>query len=949
MMGEGEEESLPPKFGHVAPSLIVNWHRELLVSRAKSVQCMLDNLLQSEFFCAEDVEIVRRTPTKSDQMRKILELIQCKGEDACEYFIYVLYKVHDAYMDLQPWLEEIQFQPSKPMLKINVVNTDAISKYCDKLRHELGRDTHFIMSYAQQEEARLDDLFTLTQMELINDLNESLGFLQNLDQLLDESGVFNPQADVVYITGDAGMGKSLLLQKLQNLWSKRELQTDAIFFFRFRCRMFTAFRETAEISLRDLLFKHSCYPDDDPDDEVFEYIVRYPERTIFTFDGYDEIEDDVDLLNIAQVVSPEDKAHPQLLLINLLCGKLLRGSQKVLTARTGTDLMNRVVRKKVSLRGFSPANLQSYVALHFTKPEHRHLVSVHLDASPHLCGLCSTPLFCWIVFKSFKHLRAVHKDFELPEKCFTLTDVFLLFTEVFLSRWALPARHLHKKSARCTSETFKLGLRPLGAHAKLALQGMEKGRFIFNQEEVSACDLTEEDLLMGFLRPVHRYDACGSEATYEFLHMTLQSFLAALALVLDNSIDVRSILKFFAECKRKRERFYLPCASCNAKSSKPREKDVFKSNEHLQFTNLFLCGLLSKDHGSLVEHLATPGLLKKKRALLKTYLSTSIKSHLRGLPTYNSDEGKRVHVLPNFVWMLRCIFETGSNDVAQLTAKGITANFIKLGYCNMYSGDCTALNFVLQHRQKLLGVDMDNNNINDYGVQQLRPSFSKMTVVRLCVNQISDSSVKVLAEELCKHKIVKVLGLYSNHITDAGAKYVAQIIEECPRLRILKLGKNKITSVGGKCLANAIKKSTSIFDVGMWGNTVGDEGAKVFAEALRNHPSLNSLSLSANGITSEGGKILAEALLENTILRIFWLVENKLTDEVAPHLAKLVEANTGLSNLWLISNQLTVMGLRLLQEALTHNTALQEICVKGNNVSEEEEKHLEADKRLRFH
>ena len=607
----------------------------------------------------------------------------------------------------------------------------AVSKYCDTLRHELGRDTHFIMSYAQQEEARLEDLYTVTQMELINDRNESLGFLQNLDQLLDESGVFNPQADVLFITGDAGMGKSLLLQKLQNLWSERQLQTNAIFFFRFRCRMFNAFTaETPEISLRDLLFKHSCYPDDDPDDEVFDYIVRYPERTILTFDGYDEIEGDVDRSNVETAVSPEDKAHPLLLLINLLCGKLLRGSRKVLTARTGTEVPNRVVRKKVSLRGFSPANLQSYVALHFTTPEHRRLVSVLLDASPHLCGLCSTPLFCWIVFKSFKHLRAVHNDFALPDKCFTLTDVFLLFTEVFLSRWALPARQLHKKRARCTSETFKLGLRPLGAHAKLALLGMERGRFIFNQEEVSACELTEEDLLVGFLRPVHCYDACGGEATYEFLHMTLQSFLAALALVLADSVDVRSILKFFAECKRKREGLNLPCASCITKPSKLRERDVFKSNEHLQFTNLFLCGLLSKEHGSLMEHLAPPVLLKKKRALLKTYLSTGIKSHLRGLPTYDSNEGKRVHVLPNFVWMLRCIFETGSIDVAQLTAKGITANYIKLGYCNLYSGDCTALNFVLQHRRKLLAVDMDNNNINDYGVQQLRPSFSKMTVVR---------------------------------------------------------------------------------------------------------------------------------------------------------------------------------------------------------------------------
>ena len=131
-----------------------------------------------------------------------------------------------------------------------------------------------------------------------------------------------------------------------------------------------------------------------------------------------------------------------------------------------------------------------------------------------------------------------------------------------------------------------------------------------------------------------------------------------------------------------------------------------------------------------MEHLVSPGLLKKKQAVLKSYLSTGVKSHLRGLPHQSGGEGKKIHVMPNFLWMLRCIFETGSKDIAQLTAKGITASIIKLGYCNVYSGDCTALNFVLQHRQRLLGVDMDNNNIGDYGVKQLRPSFCKMTVVR---------------------------------------------------------------------------------------------------------------------------------------------------------------------------------------------------------------------------
>lgn len=594
----------------------------------------------------------------------------------------------------------------------------------------MSRDTSFIMSYGQQDETRLEDLYTDTVMEMLNDCNESLGFIDSPKQILGDDGVFNPQGEIIYVMGDAGVGKSILLQKLQNLWSKKELQTDAMFFFKFRCRMFSIFKDSEQISLRDLLFKYNCYPDHDPDSEVFDYILRFPGKVVLTFDGYDEIQDIIDQINVPEMVSPEDRANSLQLLLSLLSGKLLKGSKKLLTTRTGVEMQSRLIKKKVVLRGFSPGHLKTYINLHFKEQDHRELVSVQLDASPHLCGLCSTPLFCWIVFKSFSHLHTMHDSFHLPETCLTLTDIFLLLSEAFLGRSASPAPSLLKKNTRCTSEIFRAGLRPLAAFAKLALQGLKVGSFLCNQMEISESGLTEEDMALGFLRPVSNFNESGDPTTFEFIHTTLQSFLAAFALVLEEDAAASSVLNFFTECSRKRKRPFLPLACCVSSSEKPSEKKSFATNEHLQFTNLFLSGLLSKNHTSLMVHLVPPVLLKKKQALLKSYLSTSVKSHLQGLPTFQGNEGKKVHVLPNFLWILRCIYETGSKEIAKMTAKGITVGFIKLGYCNVYSGDCTALNFVLQYRRKLLGLDMDNNNISDYGVKQLRPSFCMMTIVR---------------------------------------------------------------------------------------------------------------------------------------------------------------------------------------------------------------------------
>lgn len=47
---------------------VLTHHRELLVSRLRSIQCIVDNLSASGFFCQEEAEIVLQTVTKTDQV-----------------------------------------------------------------------------------------------------------------------------------------------------------------------------------------------------------------------------------------------------------------------------------------------------------------------------------------------------------------------------------------------------------------------------------------------------------------------------------------------------------------------------------------------------------------------------------------------------------------------------------------------------------------------------------------------------------------------------------------------------------------------------------------------------------------------------------------------------------------------------------------------------------------
>ncbi|KAB1276110.1 Nucleotide-binding oligomerization domain-containing protein 1 [Camelus dromedarius] len=906
--GRSEMEIIPAEPHSYVKLLKVN--REHLVTHIRNTQCLVDNLLQNDYFSAEDAEIVCACPTQPDKVRKILDLVQSKGDEVSEFFLYVLQQLADAYVDLRPWLSEIGFSPSQIIQSKAIVNTDPVSRYTQKLRHQLGRDSKFILCYAQKEELLLEEMYMDTIMELVNFNNESLGSLGSLACLLDPStGVLNEQGETIFIFGDAGVGKSMLLQRLQGLWAAGQLDTGLKFFFHFRCRTFSCFKESATLCLQDLLFKHYCYPEQDPE-EVFAFLLRFPHTALFTFDGLDELHSDFDLSSQPDTSSPWEPAHPLVLLANLLSGKLLKGARKLLTARTGTEIPRHLLWKKVLLRGFSPSHLRAYTGRMFPERAMRQHLLDQLEANPNLCSLCAVPLFCWIIFRCFQHFHdAFDSSPQLPDCTITLTDIFLLVTEVHLNR--TQPTSLVQQNTRSQAETFRSGLGTLRSLGQVAYGGMDKSLFIFSQEEVQASEVQEGDLQLGFLRSGLELGLGGDQQSYEFLHLTLQSFFAALFLVLDDKVGSQELLRFFQEWAPPEEAAAPSCyppflpVHCLGGRGLARE-DPFKNKDHFHFTNLFLCGLLSKGKQKLLQHLVPAAALRRKRKALWAHLFASLRSHLKNLPRVQSGGFNQVQAMPTFIWMLRCIYETQSEKAGRLAARGICANYLKLTFCNAYSADCSALSFVLHHFRKQLALDLDNNNLNDYGVRELQPCFSRLTVIRLSVNQITDSGVKVLYEELTKYKILTFLG------------YIARILEECKGLTHLKLGKNKITSEGGKCLALAVKNSKSIFEVGMWGNQIGDEGAKAFAEALRNHPSLTNLSLAFNGISTEGGKSLAWALQRNASLRIFWLIQN----------------------------QITAKGMAQLADALQKNTGIMEICLNGNLIKPEEAKVFEDEKRI---
>ncbi|XP_012890626.1 PREDICTED: nucleotide-binding oligomerization domain-containing protein 1 [Dipodomys ordii] len=938
---------------------LLKTNRELLVAHIHNTQCLLDNLLENGYLLAEDVEIVCACTTQPGKVRNLLDLVQSKGEEVSEFFLYVLQQLTDAFVDLQPWLLEIGFSPSQLIQSKTIVNTDPVSRYTQQLRHLGGCDSGFLPSYAQgsERELPLEEVYEDPVLELLGPDDESLGPLSGPPWLLDpDPGVLGGQGEAVLVLGDAGAGKSALLQRLQGLWAAGRLGAELRFFFLFRCRALGGLGAGAALRLQDLLFRHCCFPERGAD-EVFAFLLRFPRLALLAFDGLDELPSDFDPSRAPDSCSPWEPAPPMALLAALLSGRLLSGTRKLLTARTGTALPRNLLRAKVRLRGFGPLQLRNYARRVVPDRAARERLLQQLDAHPGLGGLCAVPLFCGLVFRCCASLCDTREDSGV----LTLTDVYLRVAEVHLRR-AQP-RSLVQHPARCSAETLRAGRHALRALGRVALRGTERGRFVFGPDEVRVSELREGSaqlLPLGFLRVLPAPGPEPGRRVFEFLHLTLQAFFAAFFLVVDDGVGTRELLRFLGTGAGAADGDTdgdgdsdASTGACHPCLPAPCLRDCISAGlvpssgkDHLQFTNLFLCGLLAKARQRLLRTLVPAAALRRKRRALCTHLLNRLRTHLQGLPRLQSGGFRQVQAMPAFLWMLRCLYETQSRKVGWRAARGIRADYLKLAFCNACPADCSSLAFVLRHLPTRLALDLDNNNLNDFGVRELQPCFSHLTVLRLSVNHITDTGVKVLSEELTKYKIVTFLGLYNNQITDIGARYVARILNECRSLTHLKLGKNKITSEGAKCLAQAVKNSTSIFDIGMWGNQIGDEGAVAFAEALRDHPSLNNLSLAFNGISTEGGKSLAQALKQNTSLEIFWLTKNELNDEVAESFAEMLKVNQNLKHLWLIQNQITAKGTALLAEALQENSSLTELCLNGNLIKPEEAKVFGDEKRL---
>lgn len=587
-----------------------------------------------------------------------------------------------------------------------VLSATEFLKYQRKLSSSVSAQSCFLSTYGGTDHMSLDDIYTEGQLELGHDSANVYGPLGLVD-IVGAAGTVNNEADTVLVSGEAGSGKSTLLQRLHLLWTRGEALQDFLLLFPFSCRLLNS--EDRELSVQELLFQHCCWPDRQQE-EIFQFIVDHPHLILFTFDGLDELKQSFS--DDHRLCCPTQRAPVYILLFNLIQGSLMKGVWKVITSRpeaVGPSLKKHL-RKEVFLKGFSPSGIDCFVRKHHSDSTVATKVLESLQTNTALLGLCHSPVLCWIVSQCHKELLGCGEG-----SLQTITDVYLMILQHFLQ---------HQSTQKSTTELGWLqeNLKTILHLGQLAFAGLETTCYIFSRTDLETCGVTEKDICMGFLIQSKDMSSTHSK-NYEFLHVTVQCFFAALYAILSSNTEHSTILKLFEPQEVRKTGLSSSCFRvCMSSTNQQEQIQVGEAKTpNMQITATFVSGLVSQRHRSLWLCCCPSALMDKKVKLVSRCLSKGMQKHFKSIPKPVEGEKKSMHAMPDFVWLIKCMYEMQESAIAQDAISKLDVDHLKLTYCNIGPVECTALAYVLQHLRNPVGLQLDNNSVGDVGVEQLLP------------------------------------------------------------------------------------------------------------------------------------------------------------------------------------------------------------------------------------
>ncbi|XP_033840847.1 NACHT, LRR and PYD domains-containing protein 12-like isoform X2 [Periophthalmus magnuspinnatus] len=712
-------------------------------------------------------------------------------------------------------------------------------------------------------------------------------------------------ARTMLMKGVAGIGKTLCVQKVVLDWAEDKAHHNIRFMLPFSFRELNVLRDKS-FSLVGFL-QHFFVELEEAGICSFDDV-----RVVLIFDGLDESRLNLDFHNCPSLTDTTKSAPLEVLLVNLIRGKLLPFTRLWITTRpaAANQIPAECVTVVTEVRGFTDPQKEQYFQKRFEDKQATVIIN-HMKTNRSLHNMCYIPIFCWILSTVLKHVMETGTVSRLPH---TLTQIYIHLLVVHTRVKSRKYDGRSEMDPPWTPETKKM-VKCLG---KLAFEQLQRGNLIFYESDLRQCGLNtaEASVYSGVVTQVFREEqGLHWDKVYCFIHLSVQEFLAALYVHLTFFNSGVSLLSEAPSTKPK----------LKPVNDRGAEKAFYRSavdtalqsrNGHFDLFLRFLLGLSLQNNQNLLQGLTKhiqPSSHSSKEAA--EYIKNKISE---GLP------------LNMTINLFQCLNELGDASLLEEVQR-----FLSSGHLSgerMSPVHWSALVFTLL-LDKCEVFELRKFGCSEEAFFRLLPVIKMSMKSSLTGFTLSNPCCKALANMLRSEScLIKNLDLSYTELQDSGLSTLANGLMNPPsNLQVLRLRGCKLTQDSCRVLCSVLSSPLTQLDVS--DNCLQDQGVKMLLEALRSSLcNLTTLRMSGCDLTSRSCEDLSAVLqCHRSALRDLDLSNNQLQDLGIEFLCcGLVSPHCTLEILRLVGCLVTDKGVSLLRSVL-HSCRLRELDLRYNH------------------
>uniref|UniRef100_A0A3P8SUE8 NACHT domain-containing protein n=1 Tax=Amphiprion percula TaxID=161767 RepID=A0A3P8SUE8_AMPPE len=613
----------------------------------------------------------------------------------------------------------------------------------------------------------------------------------------------------VMTKGVAGIGKTVLTQKLTLDWAEDRSNQDIHFMFPLTFRELNVLKER-KFSLMELV--HHFFSE-----TKAAAICSFEDfQVVLIFDGLDECRLPLDFHNNEVLTDVRESTSVDVLLTNLIRGKLLPSARLWITTRpaAANQIPPDCVDMVTEVRGFTDPQKEEYFRKRSRDEEQASSIISHMKKSRSLHIMCHIPVFCWITATVLEKLLRTREGGDLPR---TLTEMFIHHLVV----QAKVKKVKYDGGAETDPHWSPDSRRMIESLGKLAFEQLQRGNLIFYESDLTECgiDLEAASVYSGVFTQIFKEESgLYQDKVFCFVHLSVQEFLAAVYMFHCYTNRNQKVLEdFLGKDWKDKNRDTL-----DVFLKRVMEKSLRSKNGHLDLFVRFLHGLCLESNQRLLG-----GLLGRTENRPK--MNQRVINNLKKMKSDEMSPERSINIF-------HCLMEMKDLSVHQEIQEFLQSE--NRSEKELSEIHCSALAYMLQMSEEVLDeLDLDKYRTTMEGRWRLIPAVRNCRKARLMDCSLSEISCDSLVSALKSNPShLEHLDLSGNNLQDSGVKHLSGFLEnpDCI-LKDLRLRRCRLSEISCDSLVSALKSNPSHLEhLDLSGNKLKDSGVKHLSGFLEN-------------------------------------------------------------------------------------------------------------------